>query len=87
MILTLPVFRHFKPGSIKYATYHGKNRESIASSLLSYDVIVTTYDTLSAELPDKPTRLNGREGTLQSCKWFRIVLDEGMLNAMKFDTT
>lgn len=87
MILTHPVTRHFKPGSIKYAIYHGNDKGSVASNLLNYDIIITTYDTLSAERIDKPKRCNGRESVLQSCKWFRIVLDEGMLKAMKIFMT
>ena len=57
-------------GSLAVLTYHGK---VLGTSLLrDYDVVLTTYATVSSELS------RGEEhSALYAQNWFRIILDEG----------
>lgn len=74
--------RHVKKErAMKVLTYHGSNRGKMTRTEFSkYDVVITTYGTLSEEyLPrgtttaEKIPRTNG----LFSMNWARVVLDEG----------
>ncbi|MCJ1475579.1 hypothetical protein MMC13_004242 [Lambiella insularis] len=69
-----------KKSPLRVLIYHGSGRRaSKPKDLAEYDVVITTYGTLSAEY------LNGntippaipRKSGLYSVKWRRIVLDEG----------
>lgn len=51
--------------------YHGQGRQSGVEHLLDYDIVLTTYATISAEH-------SKASPPLQQLEWFRIVLDEGM---------
>lgn len=68
--------------TLKVYSYYGKSRsEKSAKQLQKYDVILTTYGTLSAEFkkPEKKDENEEEEentSTLQQTKWLRIVLDE-----------
>lgn len=50
--------------------YHGRQRQQDANLLFEWDVVFSTYATLTSE-PDTDI------GILDSVEWFRIVLDEG----------
>ena len=65
---------HVSPGALKYYVYHGSNRIQNAFELSKYDLIITTYGTVSAELTGK----SSKEGLspIRQLKWFRVVLDE-----------
>ena len=74
--------RHVKK---KYAlnvlTYHGSSRKRMTSGEFSeYDVVITTYGTLSTEYWPRGTtnaeKIPRKDG-LFSMKWARVVLDEG----------
>jgi len=52
----------------KVLIYHGPSRQAAAESLKDYDVVITSYGTLSSEA-------NG--GPLSKVDWRRVVLDEG----------
>jgi SNF2 family DNA or RNA helicase len=70
--------------------YHGPKRTRSASELASYDVVISTYTTITNEYPkllkDDPmyaiakkakTPLPRRPGgPIFQCKWYRVVLDE-----------
>ncbi|OHE92071.1 SNF2 family domain-containing protein [Colletotrichum orchidophilum] len=56
-------------GSLKYVKYHGPNREKDIDKIKGSDVVVTTYNTLSAEFEKKSS-------ILHKIGWYRIVLDE-----------
>jgi SWI/SNF-related matrix-associated actin-dependent regulator of chromatin subfamily A3 len=64
-----PAFRHIADGTLRTAVYHGQ-RSQIASTLPEFDVVLTTYDTVRAEV-------SKGHSALQSFIWYRIVLDEG----------
>eukprot|EP01117_Protostelium_nocturnum_P017743 TRINITY_DN7279_c0_g1_i1.p1 TRINITY_DN7279_c0_g1~~TRINITY_DN7279_c0_g1_i1.p1 ORF type:complete len:797 (+),score=283.97 TRINITY_DN7279_c0_g1_i1:307-2391(+) len=61
------------PSNIKLTEYYGKSREG-ASTLKKFDIVLTTYGTLSAEMPNEEKGKKG--GELFDVDWFRIVLDE-----------
>lgn len=63
------IIRHIHPGQLSVATYHGTGRKRLAQRFRSYDIILTTYQTLRSEWTAK--------GPLFSEEWFRVVLDEG----------
>ena len=65
----IEVARHAKPNTLKTCRFHGKGRPTIPARLTNYDMILTTYATLSAEYKSR--------GVLHNIMWFRIVLDEG----------
>lgn len=62
--------RRFQPQSFKTVTFHGDARPKKRELLLGHDLVLTTYHTLEKE--------NRGKGILNSIKWSRIVLDEGM---------
>ncbi|KAH9887104.1 SNF2 family N-terminal domain-containing protein [Xylariomycetidae sp. FL2044] len=66
---------HIKPGSLKYYIYHGSNRIKEAKKLAEFDLVMTTYGSVSSEVM---ARNKGRAGAfpLEEIGWFRIVLDE-----------
>jgi SWI/SNF-related matrix-associated actin-dependent regulator of chromatin subfamily A3 len=61
--------RHVLPEHApKVLIYHGAGRQADAKSLANYDVVVTSYGTMSSEAGG---------GALSQVKWRRVVLDEG----------
>lgn len=74
--------RHVKKErNLKVLTYHGSNRKRMTpKEFAEYDVVITTYGTLSTEYfprgtktPPKIPRADG----IFSMTWARVVLDEG----------
>ena len=65
---------HIKAGALTYHIYHGPNRIQNPYELTKYDIIITTYGTVNAEINGR----NAKSGLspLMQLKWFRIVLDE-----------
>ncbi len=49
----------------------------MAPSLMSHDVVITTYGTLTAEKNRKVKHSCDEDQPLLSHSWYRIVLDEG----------
>jgi SWI/SNF-related matrix-associated actin-dependent regulator of chromatin subfamily A3 len=73
--------RHVKKGNpLKVLTYHGSNRKRMTyREFGAYDVVVTSYGTLSTEYSSKgkaAEKIPRKEG-LFSINWARVVLDEG----------
>ena len=62
---------HLKDGSVNYHLFYGSNRTQDLSELREYDLIITTYSTVSSEMNRKSNSV------LRSANWFRIILDEG----------
>ncbi|CAA6657035.1 unnamed protein product [Spirodela intermedia] len=62
---------HTRPGSLKVYMYYGERTKDVAE-LMRYDIVLTTYTTLSTEFisPESP---------MKQMEWFRVVLDEAHL--------
>lgn len=80
--LEVQIAHHVKADNpLRVLTYHGNNRKAMkASDFADYDVVITTYGTLSTEfLPagTKTPQAIPRKSGLFSVHWRRIVLDEG----------
>lgn len=61
---------------LKVLVHHGPNRAKSAEKLKQYDVVVTTYQTLSSEVASSG---DGADGLKKGCfglHWYRIILDE-----------
>lgn len=67
--------RHLQPNTLKCFTYHGQTRKGV-ESLDQYDVIITTYYTLSA-IWRKRAGHPEDENSIFSLTWHRVVLNEG----------
>ncbi|KAK3369028.1 SNF2 family N-terminal domain-containing protein [Lasiosphaeria ovina] len=67
--------QHVKPGSLSYHIYHGPNRVKDVAQLAQFDIVITTYGSVSSELN---ARVKKKRGVypLEEISWFRIVLDE-----------
>ena len=59
------------PGLLRVYKFHGIGKEIDVDSLVNYDIVMTTYATLTSGVT-KGSSL------LQQIMWFRIILDEGM---------
>jgi len=82
VLTPLQIERHIKQQhALRVLTYHGTAKKQMtAKDFDKYDVVITTYGSLSAEYlprskktPDPVPRKNG----LYSVQWRRVVLDEG----------
>lgn len=76
------IAHHVQPEQpLKVLTYHGSSKKQMtAEEMAEYDVVITTYGTLSTEyLPIKSTAPEPipRRFGLFSTNWRRVVLDEG----------
>ncbi|KAF7546279.1 hypothetical protein G7046_g9340 [Stylonectria norvegica] len=67
--------QHIRPGTLSYHIYHGSNRIKDPAKLATFDLVITTYGSVSNELS---SRRKGKDGLypLEQIGWFRIVLDE-----------
>lgn len=59
------------PGLLRVYKYHGIRKDIDLDSLVTHDIILTTYATLASDF------IKGTS-PLQQATWFRVVLDEGM---------
>ncbi|KAM7196379.1 SNF2 family N-terminal domain containing protein [Naviculisporaceae sp. PSN 640] len=67
--------QHIKPGGLSYHIYHGPNRVKDVAQLANYDLVITTYGSVSSELNARAKKKRGIY-PLEQIGWFRIVLDE-----------
>ncbi len=58
-------------GTLKIHKYHGTGKNVAPEALSNFDIVLTTYATLSSDV-------SGELGALNQFVWFRIVLDEGV---------
>jgi SWI/SNF-related matrix-associated actin-dependent regulator of chromatin subfamily A3 len=65
--------KHTVRGALRVAKYHGHDRVKSARDLDSYDIVLTTYGTVTTE--HRRSYKGGRE-VLYFLRWFRIILDE-----------
>lgn len=66
-----------KTTGLKQLTYHGSHKPSL-KELQSYDIVLTTYGTLSAEFKTTQTKEGEVKyilGNLLKNNWYRVVLD------------
>ncbi|CAG8975824.1 hypothetical protein HYALB_00009404 [Hymenoscyphus albidus] len=66
---------HVFPNKLNCHIYHGQNKKE-ADHFAGYDVVITTYHTLSA-ISRKRTRDDGHDNPIFASRWYRVVLDEG----------
>ncbi|KAL8948423.1 MAG: hypothetical protein Q9222_005389 [Ikaeria aurantiellina] len=76
------IAHHVRPDQpLKVLTYHGMKKQQMnAQDLAAYDVVITTYGTLTTEyLPTgtKSPKPIPRSNGLFSVDWRRVILDEG----------
>lgn len=75
------IAHHVQPDQpLKVLTYHGSRRQVSPDELAGYDVVITTYGTLSTEYLPKgakdPSSISRQHG-LFAVDWRRVILDEG----------
>ncbi|WVQ78126.1 hypothetical protein IAT38_000207 [Cryptococcus sp. DSM 104549] len=76
-------------GLMKVLIYHGQKRIQTVNNLKQYDVVLTTYGTLTSESATEPktkkkkANADGeplpnkkKQGPLAKMKWYRVILDE-----------
>ena len=74
--------RKVKEGVLKVGVFHGPSRAQSFSELQKFDVVLTTYATLSLELSEddrqkKSSKKRGRaDKILLGHDWYRVILDE-----------
>ena len=64
---------HLHPETLRWCRYHGPKRFHDTSRTPSPDIVITTYDVVSADW----RRIAYSLGPLFSTTWRRVVLDEG----------
>lgn len=64
-----------KTHRLRVCLYHGTNRAKTATSLDDYDVVITTYGTLTSESGTAAADKAKKSGIF-SVYWYRIILDE-----------
>ncbi|KAI3402122.1 hypothetical protein diail_51 [Diaporthe ilicicola] len=67
--------QHVQPNSLSYHIYHGPHRIKDSERLAQYDLVITTYGSVSSELNARFANKRGPH-PLEDIGWFRIVLDE-----------
>ncbi|XP_034042546.1 transcription termination factor 2 isoform X2 [Thalassophryne amazonica] len=79
----MEIDRHVKRGRLTVYLYHGPTREKSATVLAGYDVVVTTYNLVSKEVPvnkdeaEKPSEdTDDVSAPLLRVAWARVILDE-----------
>ena len=65
---------HVKPNTLRYYIYHGPNRNTDGDELAKYDMIITTYATVSSDFTGRSRKKSANP--LFQTNYFRIVLDE-----------
>jgi len=65
---------HIAPDSLSYYIYHGGNRNQNINHLSQFDIIITTYSTVSSEIYGRGKKKDA--SPLAQINFFRIVLDE-----------
>ena len=67
--------KHVKNGALSVLLFNGRGRNDSLSSLLKYDIVITTYGIVSRE---KKRLADSKDAGLSlfSYHWYRIVLDE-----------
>ena len=67
--------RHIAADTLNVLKYHGQRREVSVADLLDYDIVLSTYATVSSDFKRE-------SGLLHAVSWFRLILDEGNRSAL-----
>lgn len=67
--------QHVHHGAFSYHIYHGPHRIKDMNELAKFDLVITTYGSVSSELSARSANKRGPH-PLEEIGWFRIVLDE-----------
>lgn len=62
--------------SLKVLVHHGPSRAKRAEDLKKYDVVITTYQTLTSEHEGSSDTATGLKVGCFGVQWFRVILDE-----------
>lgn len=68
---------HIKPNTLKYYLYYGKDRIIDPQTLSNYDIVFTSFQTVTQEW--KAAQNTSYSSPLHLINWFRLILDEGMI--------
>lgn len=72
---------HCAPRALSCFAYYGTNRNILSSELTTYDIVLTTYQTVMNQfVPEKRSAKRAKvdlEKSLFDIRWKRIILDEG----------
>jgi SWI/SNF-related matrix-associated actin-dependent regulator of chromatin subfamily A3 len=64
--------------ALRVMSYHGTRKQPITPKQIeNYDVVITTYDSVSSEWHSQKSTTLPRKSGVFSVKWRRVVLDEG----------
>jgi len=61
---------------LRVLVHHGPSRTKRAEDLKKYDVVITTYQTLTSEASDSSDSENGLKVGCIGVHWYRVILDE-----------
>jgi SWI/SNF-related matrix-associated actin-dependent regulator of chromatin subfamily A3 len=64
--------RHLEPGFVRWGRHHGNQRLTRRSQIASYDIVLTTYQTMASEWRKRHTT----SSLIFSVCWNRVILDE-----------
>lgn len=67
---------HVKDGALTYYMYHGPTRTLDLNELMEYDIVITTYSILAAEMYGRGKGNSSKQSPIFYSNFFRIVLDE-----------
>jgi hypothetical protein len=62
---------------LSWYVFHGKKKKT--EDLGQYDIVITTFQTVSAAWRDKGPYQSSTGSSIFSLLWFRVILDEGEL--------
>jgi hypothetical protein len=77
---SLTIYRHVAVGSLRCRRHHGPTKLANHNELDGVNVVLTTYQTVSAEW--NSDKFGGTSILFQVC-WRRIILDEGKLPCLQ----
>lgn len=68
---------HLQPHAFKWHIFHGKRRAKDREMLSQFDVVITTFQSVSMEWKNYMSYSGSSSNLLFSLHWHRVALDEG----------